>query len=214
MSKTLLGISYILSAIPLMNVAGIVLLPIAWLLEGRRRGKKLWMITGVIGVVAVALGIIGMALLGGAISTALSSIPEGLIKTSAGGSRSALTAELSKVVASTTLGVTGELVLITSLTILLVFFFVMLASLNQAGRFYKSLTIRIGFILYLIWVFLTIPVIALAAASVLSPTAGVLGTAALSLIKWIAVSFILFFIAGVVTGMGFLNARDVGSTQG
>ncbi len=50
MSYIFLGISYILSGIPFLNILGIILIPIGWILLGKRFNRKLWIVTGVLGI--------------------------------------------------------------------------------------------------------------------------------------------------------------------
>ncbi len=58
MGLLFLGISYILSGIPLINIVGILLVPFGWILLGKKFRRIIWMITGFLGILTLIISII------------------------------------------------------------------------------------------------------------------------------------------------------------
>ncbi len=55
MGHLFLGVSYIISGIPFINILGLLLIPIGWFILGKKYARGLWMITGVVGIVSVII---------------------------------------------------------------------------------------------------------------------------------------------------------------
>ncbi len=204
MSKTLLGVAYILQAIPYVNIVGLFLVPIGWIIEGRARKKGLWTATGVIGLLAVILIIAGFASAIGAIFSVISGVAASAGNVSAGaGGFEALAQGLGIGMVALGLIVIGGILGI-------VYFLLMMACLFQAGSFYKSTLIKVGAIFYLLFVILIIAGIAIIVTSAQSGiTSGeggmaIAGTAVLAFIG----AAIMNFLAGILAGVGFLIAKE------
>ncbi len=209
MGKTLLGISYILLAIPYINIVGVILLPIAWIVEGRRRKRGLWTATGILGLVSIILIIIGMAALIGALLPLISSLQHEITvgqgqppQTFPGN----FTGELLK---KTPAGLAGIAVIAVASLLYVVYFILMLVSLYQAGSFYRSGLIKASAILYIVGIVVAILFVVLvitqAASHAASEAGGMLVGGSL---VGVIIAGILLFIANILAGIGFLTAKE------
>ncbi|HDJ83874.1 MAG TPA: hypothetical protein ENG44_02620, partial [Desulfurococcaceae archaeon] len=61
MGRTILGIGYILAAIPYVNIIGTLLVAIGWFTLGKERDRGLWKVTGILGIVSFILMIAAIA---------------------------------------------------------------------------------------------------------------------------------------------------------
>ncbi len=209
-SKTLLGISYILSGIPYANLLGLLLVPISWIFEGRSKKKGLWTATGILGLLTVVLLIVGLVSIIGAILSLPSAPP-----ISPGESPSAAFPDwLSHLLKSGGLTLLTLAVFGAAFVIAIVYFFMMVASLFQAGGFYRSGLIRIAAILYILVVVAIIAgtAILMMAIQEYINSGGepreVLGAAVSMTYVVVLVTLVLNFLAGVLAGIGFLTAKE------
>ncbi len=209
MSKTLLGISYILLAIPYINIVGVILLPIAWIIEGRRRKRGLWTATGILGLISIILIIIGMVALIGALFPLISSLQHE-ITIGQGQSPQTFpgnfTEELLK---KMPVGLAGIAVIAVASLLYIVYFILMLASLYQAGSFYRSGLIKASAILYIVGIVVAILFVIFILTQATSHAAGVAGgTFVGGLLAGVIIAGILLFIANILAGIGFLTAKE------
>jgi len=209
MGKTLLGISYILLAIPYVNVIGAILVPIAWIAEGRRRKKGLWTATGILGLISIALVIVGVAALIGALLPMVTSIQHEI---TAGQAQSPqvftgnFTEDLLK---KMPMGLAGIAVISLASILYIIYFVLMLVSLYQAGSLYRSGLIKASVVLYIIGIIVMILFIAFIASSAVHHTSGeVSGMLAGSMLVGAVVAGIVLFIANILAGIGFLTAKE------
>ena len=208
MSKTLLGISYILLAIPYINVVGAFLLPIAWIVEGRKRKKSLWTATGILGLVSIIMIIIGMVALIGAILPLITSLQHEITANQGQPQTlpSGFTEELLK---KTPLGLTGMAVMAIASLLYVVYFILMLVSLYQAGSFYRSGIIKAATALYIIGTVVAILFIVFAVTqAVTHAISGSGGIFTGSMLVGVIIAGVVLFIANILAGIGFLTAKE------
>ncbi len=209
MSKTLLGISYILLAIPYINIVGVILLPIAWIIEGRRRKKGLWTATGILGLISVILIIVGMAVLIGAVLPLIGSLQHEI--TAGQGQPPQIfpgnfTRELLKKVP---VGLAGIAVMAVASLLYVVYFILMLVSLYQAGSFYRSGLIKASAILYVVGIVVMILfVVIIITQSASHAISGAGGVFVGGLLIGVIIAGILLFISNILAGIGFLTAKE------
>ncbi len=209
MSKTLLGISYILLAIPYINIAGVILLPIAWIIEGRKRKRGLWTATGVLGLISVILIIVGMVALIGAVLPLISSLQQE-ITVGQGQQPQAFPGNFTEnLLKKMPVGLAGIAVMAIASILYVVYFILMLVSLYQAGSFYRSGLIKASVILYIIGIVVAILFIAFVITRATPHAAGgVGGTFVGGLLVGVILAGILLFVANILAGIGFLTAKE------
>ena len=192
MSKTVLGIGYILLAIPGISFVGLIIVPIGWILLGRNKGRGLWTATGVIGlltfILAIALvvsapfimGTLFGGMMGGEIGTAMT--------------------------ASATV-----LALLAAVAILgLIYAILMLISLWQAGNYYRTSLLKIAVILWILIVIVALVGVALIYGAI---TGGAAEIATGSVWMVVIGAAVLNFIANILAGVGFLAAKEPTQVQ-
>jgi len=212
-SKTFLGVSYIILAIPYVGLIGAVLLPIAWLVEGRSKRRGAWVAAGIVGIVAIVLAFAGLAMLASAVAPIMSKFSTMLgnpLTTTGASPASALGERLSKelmmAIRSSAVGMAGAVTSMLASAIYLAFYIMTLVALYQAGSYYGSVMIKIG---------MGLNVIALIAAVLAAFTAapalqgGMVAHHALALTAaGLLATLVIIFIANIITGIGFLSARE------
>lgn len=209
MSKTLLGISYILLAIPYINIVGVILLPIAWIIEGRRRKKGLWTATGILGLISIILIIVGFVALIGSILPLVTSLQHE-ITAGQGQTPQVFPGNFSEeLLKRTPIGLAGIALMAIASLLYVVYFILMLVSLYQAGSFYRSGLIKASAILYIIGIvaaiLLVVFVITQAASHAVSGAGGIFVG---SMLAGVIIAGILLFIANILAGIGFLTAKE------
>lgn len=200
MSKTLLGVAYILLSIPYVNILGMFLVPIGWVVEGRARKRGLWTATGVVGLISVILVIAGIASILGVLFSAMGAEPSPMYGPGMEGI-SNLETLISHV------GIVSLGLIAVGLIMGVVYFFMMLVSLFQAGGFYRSTLIKVGAVLYVLVLVLMIASVAMIAVgeTAAHEALGAMTGAAFIVIIGAA---IMNFLAGILAGIGFLVAKE------
>ena len=211
LGKAFLGISYILQGIPYINLLGFILVPIAWLVEGFRERKGLWVSAGISGLISFSLVIAGVISILQALhlsqllrysgmsmnSMPSSTLPENIMKALHGGNPALLS---------------SLLIIVAGLSLGLIYFLLMLISVFQAGSIYSSSTLKVGGILYIIDVILIGVVIALAISSFATNLAPSYSPQLLKSLGAIYIASIitgvLALAASIITGIGFLVVRE------
>lgn len=131
MGKTLLGIGYILMAIPYVNFIGIILVAIGWYTLGKDRDKGLWKVTGILGIVAFILALAAIAVAASMIFAVMAHGPEAVAHALATG--------------------VGALIAVVIAAIFLVIFSILqLVCLWQFGNEYNSSLTKVAVIIYII----------------------------------------------------------------
>ncbi len=209
MSKTLLGISYILLAIPYINIIGAILLPIAWIVEGRRRKRGLWTATGILGLISIILIIVGMVALIGALLPLISSLQHE-ITIGQGQPPQAFPGNFTEgLLKKTPVGLAGIAVIAIASLLYVVYFILMLASLYQAGSLYRSGLIKASAILYIAGIVVAILFVVFVITQATSHAAsGAGGMFVGGLLVGVIIAGILLFIANILAGIGFLTAKE------
>ncbi len=213
MGKTFLGVSYIIMAIPYVGLIGAVLLPIAWLIEGRSKRRGLWVAAGIVGIIAIVLSFIGIAMLASAVAPIMSrfsaTLGNPLITTGTSASQAVgerISKELMLAVRSSVMGMAGAVTSLLAAAIYLVFYIITLITLHQAGNYYHSLMIKIGMGLNVVAL---LSAILTAFAAVPTIQGAALGHPALALTAaGTLATLVVLFIANIITGIGFLSARE------
>ncbi len=140
MSKKALGIGYILMAIPIIDIIGLIITPIGWFLLGKREGKGLWKATGITGIISFILVLVALAITG--IGAAFEMF--------------------TGAVAPTEIFRGANAVLIAAAILLLIFAILSIASLWSAGKHYDSGLLKAASILWIVTIVLAIISIPLA----------------------------------------------------
>jgi len=214
LGKTFLGISYILQGIPYVNLLGFILVPIAWLIEGFRERKGLWIGTGISGLVSFGLIIAGLVNVVRALHlfrlmrfSGMSSLPSntlpGNITNLISGSNPVLLGSLLVIVAGLLLG--------------FIYFILMLISVFQAGSMYLSTTLKVGGVIYvvtavLIGLVIGVALMSFAAHPALPHTPQALISLGAIYVTSI-ISAILSLAASIIVGVGFLTIHEEPKTS-
>ncbi len=204
LSKTFTGISYILQGIPYVNIIGLFLVPISWIIEGAEKRRKLWVLTGILGLLTIGLFAVGVALTLTALYPEImkfASNPHVRVGNFTAG-------ELRKLVSSMTPNMLGGgIVLGASVITGIAYFILMIVSLFQAGDVYLTNTVKIGAVLFIVGFLFALS----GSAYLLAATPGLHSSHA-SVISEIYLFYLAAFftslLASIVTGIGFLIARN------
>lgn len=209
MSKTLLGVSYILLAVPYINVAGAFLLPIAWIIEGRRRKKGIWTATGILGLISIILITVGFVALIGSVLPLVTSLQHE-ITVGQGQPPQIFPGNFSEgLLRRTPSGLAGIALMAIASLLYVVYFILMLVSLYQAGSFYRSGLIKVSAILYIIGIAAVILFVAFIITQATSHAAGGAGGVLVnSMLAGVIITGILLFVANILAGIGFLTAKE------
>ncbi len=209
MGKTFLGISYILQGIPYVNILGFILVPIAWLVEGFREHKGLWIGTGISGLVSLGLIIAGVVNVVRALhlsklmrfsamgSLPANTLPENITNIIHGGNPAMLS---------------SLLIIVAGLLLGFMYFILMLISVFQAGSMYSSTTLKVGGVIYVVTAVLVGLVIGIALMSFATsppfphPPQTLISIGAIYITS--IVSALLALAASIVIGVGFLVIRE------
>lgn len=146
MGRTILGIGYILAAIPLVNIIGILLVAIGWIILGKERGRGLWKVTGILGIVSFILMIIAVITIMSMMFTSMSNpvMIEHLLIASIG----------------------SLIVLVIAYMIIVVFYILQLICLWQFANIYNSKLIKIAVVLYVLIIIVALTLIPIAVIAV------------------------------------------------
>jgi magnesium-transporting ATPase (P-type) len=188
MSKTLLGVAFILLAIPYVNVVGLILVPIGWILLGRKAGKGLWTATGIVGLLGFIMVIAAVAMIGGALMGAM------------GGGIGMLPA----------LGMAALAVLVIAIVLLVIFGILNIASVWSASNYYREGLLKAAAILWIILVIIGIAMAGMMVAAMAGGAPGMLGGGVFVLLIGVG---IINLIANILAGIGFLKAKEPTAIQ-
>lgn len=142
MGKTILGIGYILAAIPYVNIIGILLVAIGWFTLGRERDRGLWKVTGILGIVSFILMVVAIAVTASIFFTSMSS-----------------PTALEQVLAA---GIGSLAALVIALIFLMIFSILQLICLWQFANVYNAKLVKIAVILYILMIIFALAAIPLA----------------------------------------------------
>lgn len=144
MGKTILGIGYILAAIPYVNIIGILLVAIGWFTLGKERDRGLWKVTGILGIVSFILMIIAIAVAASIFFAAM------------GGP-----AALEHVLAA---GIGSLAALVIAFIFIIIFGILQLICLWQFANVYDAKLVKIAVILYILTIIVALAAIPLIVA--------------------------------------------------
>ncbi len=144
LGKTLLGIGYILAAIPYVNIIGVILVAIGWYTLGKDRDRGLWKATGLLGIIAFILIIVAIAV-GASIIFAAMGNPQAIAH--------ALAASAGAIIA-----------LIIAAIFLVIFGILQLVCLWQFANEYGSTLVKVAVILYILTIIIALAAIPAAMA--------------------------------------------------
>lgn len=209
MGKTFLGISYILQGIPYVNIVGFILVPIAWLVEGFKKRRGLWVGAGIAGIAMFGFIIAGVIYIIQALHIpylfryiGMGAIPSGTMPK-----------DLVSAINGLNPALFGSLLIIAVGVLLgIIYFILMLISIFQAGNMYSSAILKVGGILYVVDVVLLIIVVSLIMSAFASHPPPPSGPQLLMSLGGIYASSIiagvLALVASLITGIGFLLVRE------
>lgn len=143
MGKTILGIGYILAAIPYVNIIGILLVAIGWFTLGKERDRGLWKVTGILGIVSFILMIAAIAIATSIFFAAM-------------GSPAAIERALAA-------GIGSLAALIIAGIFIIIFGILQLICLWQFANVYDSKLVKIAVILYILTIIAALAAIPLVA---------------------------------------------------
>jgi hypothetical protein len=204
LSRVFSGISYILQGIPYVNVVGLFLVPISWIIEGAEHKRKLWIVTGALGLLTIGLFIAGIAL-------ALTALSPEIMRVASNpqiGVKNITSEEVKKLVSSLTPNMLSSgLVLGASLVTGIAYFVLMVVSLFQAGDVYLTNTLKIGAVLFIVGFLFALS----GSAYLMVSMSGIHGShvpAALEVYLFYLAAIFTSLLASIVSGIGFLIARN------
>ncbi|MCD6324487.1 MAG: hypothetical protein J7L55_05220 [Desulfurococcales archaeon] len=200
MGNKFLGVSYILLGIPYLGVIGVVLVPIAWVVEGFDKRRRLWIVSGFLGLLAIALAVTGAVQTVAAVYPILTKLsPQmGSLSNLSEQEIMQLMQEIKPYLMS------GIVTFVAAALAGLAFFILMLVSLFQAGDLYLSNVIKVGAVLFITLFVFLIAGMGYVIASATYGNAEGLSKA----VTYVGVgSLIINFLASFTSGVGFLLSR-------
>ena len=210
MSKTFIGVSYLLQGFPFINFIGALLVPIGWILEGRSKKKGFWIATGIVGLIGIALAIAGLAMVfSSLIAFITSEIQRGKLLWNISYEtrpvrpliRNEIVHEMMRLLISNPALLSGMLLVLIGILVGFIYVVMSLVSIFQAGKLYSSGLIEVGGILFIVAIILTAVFIGALITYHRGLTLGgpngmlIIGTGIIDL------------LASILTGIGFLVAQ-------
>ncbi len=200
MGNKFLGLSYVLLGIPYLGLIGVILVPIAWIADGVGKRRRLWVVCGFTGLIAIALFIAGVI-------QVLSVTYPVIVKygTQLGNMPNLSENELLNLVNELKPYVmSGVATFAAAIISALVFYILMVVSLFQAGDVYFSNVIKIGATLFIALFMFVIGGAGFVIASAVYGNSESLRSSA----EYVGLgAMIMNLLASLTSGLGFLLSR-------